>query len=469
MEINVKPPLTIKKSIENTKAHLNEAKAIDFFKDLYSYPVTVKVKSNLDDLLDLDNSNRLKLTDSYDYEGNRVTQRNGRQIIKKSSNLPVKLKNTKKIPSLIEGYLDNEFTSQFYTKKVSTIKNALRSIPIYVILNSQSEITLASPSNIIPKQFVKEKLYNFLGTVNDSETTRESKLGLFFTSYKDAEFYLEEILRSDNLGTNKVGVSICSVGLDLAYELMREHHPGFDFRFVADFNEVVSLLETNFTNSNLIFEELQMQIRDRGRTLFQDKVQNNEYFKGVPIYFVQLQTSPRNIAFESALKFFGVGDTMISGITNKWGKLFGYGKCNLMLGSLDEVKSTKSVTNFIFFEYKQAIEFTKKQNRYVSRYLASQTKVFAPIIRKPKIFITNLEDFLELWERKLLNDRKAANLDVTETIFDDSQTIFVPPTYKEYSKKLDQNLTSKDTLKYKDFFSLKYKIFKSSLSSLILG
>ena len=468
MEINVKPPLTIKKSIENNKANLNEAKAIDFFKDLYSYPVTVKVKSNLDDLLDLDNSKRLNLTDSYDYEGNRVTQRNGRQFIKKSSNVAVKLKNTKKTPSLVDGYLDNGFTSQFYTKKVSTIKNSLRNIPIYVILNSQSEIALASPSNVIPKQFVKENLYNFLGNANDSEMTRESKLGLFFTSYKDAEFYLEEILRSDNLGASKVGVSICKVGLDLAYELMREHHPGFDFRFVADFNEVVSLLETNFTNSNLIFEELQMQIRDRGRTLFQDKVKNNEYFKGVPIYFVQLQTSPRNIAFESALKFFGIGDTMISGVTNKWGKLFGYGN-NLMLGSLDEVKSTKPVTNFIFFEYKQALEFTKKQNRYVSRYLASQTKVFAPIIRKPKIFITNLEDFLELWERKLLNDRKVANLDGTETIFDASQTIFVPPTYKEYSKELDQNLASKGTLKYKDFFSLKYKIFKSSISSLILG
>ena len=469
MEINVKSPLTIEKSIENTKLNLKEAKAIDFFKDLYSYPVTVKVKSNLDDLLDFDNSNRLNFADSYDYEGNRVTQRNGKQFIKTSSNIPVKIENNKKIPNLVKGYLNNEFTSQFYTKKVSTIKNALRNVPIYVILNSQSEITLASPASTVPKQFVMENLYNFLGSTKDSEMTRESKLGLFFTNYKDAEFYLQEILRSDSLGTNKMGVSICSVGLDLAYELMRAHHPGFDFRFVADFNEVVSLLETNLTSSNLIFEELQMQIRNRDRSLLQNKVQNNEYFKGVPIYLVQLQTSPRNIIFESALNFLGVGDTMITGITNKWDKLFGYGKSNLMLGSLDEVKSTKPVTNFIFFEYKQALKFTKKQNRYVSRYLASQSKILAPVVRKPKIFLTNLEDFLELWERKIINNRQTFNVDSSKTVFDASQTIFVPPTHSEYSTKLAQNLTSKDFFKYKDFFSLKYKIFKSSLSSLILG
>ena len=57
---------------------------------------------------------------------------------------------------------------------------------------------------------------------------------------------------------------------------------------------------------------------------------------------------------------------------------------------------------YIFFERNEAKNFIKKQGLNVTRYSGSRTSNIELLVRKPKIFVYNLEDFLELWEEKIL-------------------------------------------------------------------
>ena len=74
----------------------------------------------------------------------------------------------------------------------------------------------------------------------------------FFMNRQDAENYLKEVARSDFEGTQTVGLSIHCISLDSAYKITREYHPGIDFRFVPNFNEVKELLVKDWPSDILL-------------------------------------------------------------------------------------------------------------------------------------------------------------------------------------------------------------------------
>mgnify|MGYP001284107775 FL=1 len=93
------------------------------------------------------------------------------------------------------------------------------------------------------------------------------QLGLFFLSRSDAEVYLKAVAQADIDGTQTVGLSINCIGLDAAYKVTREHHPGVDFRFVPDLAEVQNFLSTYVNKQDVVIEEEQQQLRFRPRVV----------------------------------------------------------------------------------------------------------------------------------------------------------------------------------------------------------
>ena len=65
---------------------------------------------------------------------------------------------------------------------------------------------------------------------------------------------MKEIARSDFEGTQTVGLSINCIGLDSAYKITREYHPGIDFRFVPDLKEVQNVLTNYIKKGDVIVE-----------------------------------------------------------------------------------------------------------------------------------------------------------------------------------------------------------------------
>merc|ERR1712100_588780 len=74
------------------------------------------------------------------------------------------------------------------------------------------------------------------------------------------------------------------------------------------------------------------------------------------------------------------------------------GNNGLLQGSLKEVKNTKNFVNYIFFEKGQASDFIKQHGRKITRYSGANIPQLDPLVKKPKIFVYNLEDFIESWE-----------------------------------------------------------------------
>ena len=91
----------------------------------------------------------------------------------------------------------------------------------------------------------------------------------------------------------EMGVAIEAISLDSAYHLSRGKHPGVDFRFVPSLEEIKTLLSSGrkiLGNNLTIVDEVQHQLRKQPNskrfTLLD--YQKDCYFRGVPIYLVQL-------------------------------------------------------------------------------------------------------------------------------------------------------------------------------------
>ena len=54
---------------------------------------------------------------------------------------------------------------------------------------------------------------------------------------------------------------------------------------------------------------------------------------------------------------------------------------------------------------KSAEQFVKKNGNSIIRYPGSRTSNAESLVRKPKIYVYNFEDFVELWEEKILADK----------------------------------------------------------------
>ena len=428
-----------KTTTKNIKKLHNRSKVADYFDYIYSYPQKIKIKwDTLDELkedLFVGSNSNNKALKSHFINSSFLNEAPTEATIQ---NYP--------ISKYLDGFLNKINSSNFFLKKTKKIQTSLSTIPVFVILNGHNEIILNKPSNVLGSKtitnFVNEKVYDSCGAF-DTFAEKKLEFGLFFMNYSDAEKYLKEVARSDFEGTQTLGLSIHCISLDSAYKVTREHHPGIDFRFVPNFDEVKDLLTKNLGKSDLIVEEGQQQLRLRGRNVNifpslkklgdfvspnSSFLQRNEYFKGVPIYIVQLTENPRNFWFEQYFNIVGMVDAIGSRCINYIDSIAGFGHNRIMEGSLQDAGNSNRFENYIFFEKDQAIQFTKDHGRKVSRFKGSYFKTFDSLVRKPKIFVYNLEDFLEDWEDKILGE-SLDNTNVIETLSKCQANHFVPPKF----------------------------------------
>ena len=347
----------------------------------------------------------------------------------------------------INGYLDKLYTSKFYQNGTKELQKALANIPVFVILNGNNEIVLNNPGNVLGsktfKSYTNELLYKFCGAFDPQVETRQ-QLGLFFFDRADAETYLTEVAKADIDTTQLLGVSLHCISLESAYKITREDHPGIDFRFVPNMSETKNLLTKHITDPNLIFDDGQQQLRFRRRTVnlfpYLGKVgsllsptssflQRNEYFKGVPVYVVQTMATPRNLLSEQYFNFIGSVDTFYGRFIQSLDSTIGFGHNWIMQGSLKDAAKSDTVNNFVFFSKTQADNFIREQDKKVVRYKGSRTSNIEGFVRKPKIYVSNLEDLLEGWEDSIYEDSltKDGTQNVDRTLFKNKATYFINP------------------------------------------
>ena len=429
------------KSIFRIASPATKSKVIEFFDDIYTYPPKFNVKWDSIDELHTDlfmsyNYRTLEhslpfmdiLADFFKHE-----QESKISDPKYSSN------------SYIEGYVNKIVSTKFYSKQTKQIQNCLRTIPTYVILNGQGNIVLANSTDQLNVNTtnIKSNLYNFCGSF-DPLAEKSSQLGLFFMSKEDAELYLNEIARFDPEGTKMLGLSIHCFGLDFAYRVMRDYHPKIDFRFVPDLNEIKKLLTNN--NSNIIFEDDQQQLRLRQRSInplpivrslskytspFYSFLEKKEYFKGTPIYIVRVTDVQKNFLSQQSSNLINFVDTCYGRIVKSVDILLGFGNNWVMQGSLLDQKYSTKTTTYVFFEKDAALAFSNKSQQKIASYNGSYSAHFKSLIKRPKILVYNLEDFLELWEETLAKEQTAlsmANSNEQEPSFFGLNNIHLVPT-----------------------------------------
>ena len=373
-----------------------EPYAVSFFEDLYTYPPKIKIQWKQLDLVE-----------------------------KSDKLLPNKIINhpPHKSFSGVRDYMDKVISFDVYSKKIKLLKQTLKDVPVYVIVNGRTEIVVAStrskkfnaidpnvldPGPLLEKpelitegneirKVIRRQVYkrSVVESVGKALSTKSKKFGFIFFDPIEAQYYLDAMVarsekkfhhRRDH-SIDKVGLSIHCIGLDTAYSLLSRSSSNVDFRFVPSLPEVKAVLEHSSqgdTNSELAVNERQLEQTLSRKALSIISDQYNSAFKGVPIYIVVVKDK-----FE-------------------------------VLQDSEKFKSsstkTNSLANYIFFDREQALEFCEK---YSSRMVSP-------------IYTDNLEDFLELWGESLV-----LNTDVTQSFININQpTYFIPS--KRSIKTLEQ-------------------------------
>ena len=391
-----------------------EPNVVSFFEDLYTYPPKIKIQWKQLDLVE-----------------------------KSDKLLPNKIINhpPHKSFSGVRDYMDKVISFDVYSKKIKLLKQTLKDVPVYVIVNGRTEIVVAStrskkfntidpnvldPGPLLEKpelitegneirKVIRRQVYkrSVVESVGKALSTKSKKFGFIFFDPIEAQYYLDAMVarsekkfhhRRDH-SIDKVGLSIHCIGLDTAYSLLSRSSSNVDFRFVPSLPEVKAVLEHSSqgdTNSELAVNERQLEQTLSRKALSIISDQYNSAFKGVPIYIVAVKDKSRNLFStlndkrdKEKLKFEALQDS-------------------------EKFKSsstkTNSSANYIFFDREQALEFCEK---YSSRMVSP-------------IYTDNLEDFLELWGESLV-----LNTDVTQSFININQpTYFIPS--KRSIKTLEQ-------------------------------
>ena len=373
-----------------------EPYAVSFFEDLYTYPPKIKIQWKQLDLVE-----------------------------KSDKLLPNKIINhpPHKSFSGVRDYMDKVISSDVYSKKIKLLKQTLKDVPVYVIVNGRTEIVVAStrskkfntidpnvldPGPLLEKpelitegneirKVIRRQVYkrSIVESVGKALSTKSKKFGFIFFDPIEAQYYLDAMVarsekkfhhRRDH-SIDKVGLSIHCIGLDTAYSLLSRSSSNVDFRFVPSLPEVKAVLEHSSqgdTNSELAVNEGQLEQTLSRKALSIISDQYNSAFKGVPIYIVVVKDNFE--ALQDSEKF------------------------------KSSSTKTNSSANYIFFDREQALEFCEK---YSSRMVSP-------------IYTDNLEDFLELWGESLV-----LNTDVTQSFININQpTYFIPS--KRSIKTLEQ-------------------------------
>nr|QRN73554.1 Ycf80 [Phaeocystis globosa]QRN73662.1 Ycf80 [Phaeocystis globosa]QRN73770.1 Ycf80 [Phaeocystis globosa] len=368
-----------------------EPYAVSFFEDLYTYPPKIKIQWKQLDLVE-----------------------------KSDKLLPNKIINhpPHKSFSGVRDYMDKVISSDVYSKKIKLLKQTLKDVPVYVIVNGRTEIVVAStrskkfntidpnvldPGPLLEKpelitegneirKVIRRQVYkrSVVESVGKALSTKSKKFGFIFFDPIEAQYYLDAMVarsekkfhhRRDH-SIDKVGLSIHCIGLDTAYSLLSRSSSNVDFRFVPSLPEVKAVLEHSSQGDTNNERQLEQTLSRKALSIISD--QYNSAFKGVPIYIVVVKDK-----FE-------------------------------VLQDSEKFKSsstkTNSSANYIFFDREQALEFCEK---YSSRMVSP-------------IYTDNLEDFLELWGESLV-----LNTDVTQSFININQpTYFIPS--KRSIKTLEQ-------------------------------
>ncbi len=358
-----------------------EPYAVSFFEDLYTYPPKIKIQWKQLDLVE-----------------------------KSDKLLPNKIINhpPHKSFSGVRDYMDKVISSDVYSKKIKLLKQTLKDVPVYVIVNGRTEIVVAStrskkfntidpnvldPGPLLEKpelitegneirKVIRRQVYkrSVVESVGKALSTKSKKFGFIFFDPIEAQYYLDAMVarsekkfhhRRDH-SIDKVGLSIHCIGLDTAYSLLSRSSSNVDFRFVPSLPEVKAVLEHSSQGDTNNERQLEQTLSRKALSIISD--QYNSAFKGVPIYIVVVKD-----------KFEALQDS-------------------------EKFKSsstkTNSSANYIFFDREQALEFCEK---YSSRMVSP-------------IYTDNLEDFLELWGESLV-----LNTDVTQSFININQpTYFIP-------------------------------------------
>ena len=395
MELNLNHYFSKERILDVISHEDKEPYAVSFFEDLYTYPPKIKIQWKQLDLVE-----------------------------KSDKLLPNKIINhpPHKSFSGVRDYMDKVISFDVYSKKIKLLKQTLKDVPVYVIVNGRTEIVVAStrskklnlhdasvlsagplfnpekrisdlPSNTVTRRQVYKR--TLVESVEKALSTKSKKFGFIFFDPIEAQYYLDAMVarsekkfhhRRDH-SIDKVGLSIHCIGLDTAYSLLSRSSSNVDFRFVPSLPEVKAVLEHSSqgdTNSELAINERQLEQTLSRKALSIISDQYNSAFKGVPIYIVVVKD-----------KFEALQDS-------------------------EKFKSsstkTNSSANYIFFDREQALEFCEK---YSSRMVSP-------------IYTDNLEDFLELWGESLV-----LNTDVTQSFININQpTYFIPS--KRSIKTLEQ-------------------------------
>jgi hypothetical protein len=481
---NVNPNLDINSSATDTgnfqvESSIKDSKVINFFELLYSYPPKYKIKWNILDELKNDLSNPV----NYDVYKHPFIEQTDDWLLPFPKR-DIQSKVSYNLRDLREGFLDKRYSSTFYCKKTKSIQNALSSVPIYVVLNGLNEIVLNKPRNFDDSQtankYLQQTIYNYCGAF-DSSLEKRQQSGFFFMNRSDAETFLQEIAKSDMNGTETVGLSLHCTSLTSAYNIIREHHPGIDFRIVPDLNEVKDLLTNNLTKSSIIVENKQQQLRARRRSvnifpLFGGLgrflspslsfLQRDEYFKGVPIYIVQTLAQPRNIATTQYFNTIGLIDTIYGRFRQTFDSIFGYGHSLIMQGSIKNINDSDQLTSYVFFDETSATKFVNENRKIIAHYHGSRASNLESLVRKPKVFVYNLEDFLESWEEKIHSETSSNKTSLIGTMFNAEQILFVPPEHNSKEAQLffesnDSNFGKRITKQVFQQVNVKYRVFKN--------
>lgn len=448
---------------------LKETETLSFFKNLYTYPPKIHVQ------IDQLNSSSTKLKSRDNYKQSQIQN----------------------IKEYLNEYKAKQYTSTFYKESGNILKKTLQNVPVYIVLNSNQEFILAQPiqnlNNDKKSSSLKSAMYDFVSSTNHIANSKERKLGFFFFNRKDAEMHLQTILSQDPDGVQRIGLALHCISLDSAYELVRQSHPTIDFKFVPNLNELTTFLTKQVDNPKLIFDEGQFQTRSKIRpvplinhpnlkyaTPFFSFVQNNEYFKGVPLYIVQYKNLPRNFKekvqnytydkyFRSILHVGRLTDTIYGRLITIRNSVVGCGKNSIMQGNIESTQTSDNITNYAFFSLDQANQFILdyeklcKENKHLRKSLSTGIIPYAgsvantnlsPITLRPTIFVTNLEDFLERWEVTLLSNRENKQFS-----FKPKETIFIPQL--ENSKEFIAYQETK-LMQFKNAMLIKYRKFKAT-------
>ena len=368
-----------------------EPYAVSFFEDLYTYPPKIKIQWKQLDLV----------------------EKSDKLLPKKIINNP-----PHKSFSGVRDYMDKVISFDVYSNKIKLLKQTLKDVPVYVIVNGRTEIVVAStrskkfntidpnvldPGPLLEKpelitegneirKVIRRQVYkrSVVESVGKALSTKSKKFGFIFFDPIEAQYYLDAMVarsekkfhhRRDH-SIDKVGLSIHCIGLDTAYSLLSRSSSNVDFRFVPSLPEVKAVLEHSSQGDTNNERQLEQTLSRKALSIISD--QYNSAFKGVPIYIVVVKD-----------KFEALQDS-------------------------EKFKSsstkTNSSANYIFFDREQALEFCEK---YSSRMVSP-------------IYTDNLEDFLELWGESLV-----LNTDVTQSFININQpTYFIPS--KRSIKTLEQ-------------------------------